>query len=305
MLKKFGLIDVFFEIDKGAEKRALGGEVFRIEYDFLFCIHRSFRSACISRKIRAKTKVGYRDWWNFIFFDRRFERPMRLPEAFRQLALLQEIDPPVAAFLRQNKMEQPWAWSRMLNTGPIPEWADMGLSLAGTTARLPPGRWAFLAPGSVWPTKRWKAEGFVRVARELRAKGFGICLVGAPGEEEIAKSIENQVPGCLNYCGKTSLFEMYELFREGEILICNDSGAMHMAAVAGLPTVAVFGPTTKELGYRPWQDRAVIVEKDLPCRPCGKHGGRRCPIGTHECMEAVDARQVVDEAMRLIAPRAH
>jgi heptosyltransferase-2 len=82
---------------------------------------------------------------------------------------------------------------------------------------------------------------------------------------------------------------------KAEALICNDSGLMHLASVAGLPTVAVFGPTTIALGYRPWQNQARVVERELFCRPCGKHGHVRCPLNTHECMKSISESQVLKE----------
>ena len=83
-------------------------------------------------------------------------------------------------------------------------------------------------------------------------------------------------------------------------LICNDSGAMHMASVVDCPTVAVFGPTVQELGYKPWNSKAVVMEDNqLLCRPCGQHGGRSCPIVTHQCMENVSPLDVSKKALSI------
>jgi heptosyltransferase II len=68
----------------------------------------------------------------------------------------------------------------------------------------------------------------------------------------------------------------------------------------GIPTVAVFGPTTLDLGYRPWQNRALVVQKDLECRPCGKHGAAKCPLGTHACMKTVRPPDVLTAIDRLL-----
>jgi heptosyltransferase-2 len=108
----------------------------------------------------------------------------------------------------------------------------------------------------------------------------------------------------MNRAGTTSLADLVSLLATGTALICNDSGAMHAAAAAGLPTVAVFGPTTLDLGFRPWNTRAIVVQRELGCRPCGAHGPMVCPIGTHECMEALPAREVL-QALDLLVPPAH
>src|SRR5438094_668434 len=67
----------------------------------------------------------------------------------------------------------------------------------------------------------------------------------------------------------------------------NDSAPMPIACARGVPVVAVFCATTPALGYGPWGPRAVVVEADLACRPCGRHGGRSCPRGTEDCMRLV------------------
>jgi heptosyltransferase-2 len=161
---------------------------------------------------------------------------------------------------------------------------------------------AILSPGSVWKTKMWTADGFAQTGRELLKKGYQVAIIGAPNEKEIASTVAAAVPGCVNLVGEISLTESMELLAIADLLISNDSGAMHMAACAGTPTVSVFGPTTLDLGYRPWQNQARVVQIDLPCRPCGKHGSQVCPIGTHECMKGISADMVLSAGSDLPRP---
>ena len=73
-----------------------------------------------------------------------------------------------------------------------------------------------------------------------------------------------------------------------------------MASALGVPIVAVFCATVPEFGYGPWQVPHEIVEiKDLECRPCGRHGGNTCPIGTFDCGERISANMVYDAVQRL------
>src|SRR5437762_694180 len=62
------------------------------------------------------------------------------------------------------------------------------------------------------------------------------------------------------------------------------------------PLVGVFCATTPALGYGPWGPRAAVVEADLACRPCARHGGRRCPRGTEDCMRLVAPATVLAAA---------
>jgi heptosyltransferase-2 len=71
---------------------------------------------------------------------------------------------------------------------------------------------------------------------------------------------------------------------------------MHLAATSETPSVVIFGPTILEFGFRPWQDRVFVVETHgLACRPCGKHGHKKCPIGTHICMKQISKDEVLEK----------
>lgn len=217
----------------------------------------------------------------------------------------------------------------------------------------------FLAPGSVWATKRWTEQGYVDLGIRFLKDKMNVILVGSSAEKELAERISGQmqnwlnakrqnqaeegqrqdqsqqqeketgrqvqitgpkgaqrrggeawmqsqdceflgVPRVINLAGETTLPEMLKLFAQGRLLISNDSGAMHIAAMVNLPTVAIFGPTTLDIGYRPWQESAIVVQKDHSCRPCGKHGGQKCPIGTHICMKSIAAEEVYQAAQELL-----
>jgi len=66
----------------------------------------------------------------------------------------------------------------------------------------------------------------------------------------------------------------------------------------------VFGATTPALGYGPWSPDAVVIEADLACRPCGRHGGHVCPRGTDDCMRLVEPAAVLAAARAALARRA-
>ena len=81
-------------------------------------------------------------------------------------------------------------------------------------------------------------------------------------------------------------------------MITNDSGPMHLAGAFGVPTTAVFG-ATDHIQTCQWRAKQLaIVRHDLECAPCMK---RVCPLGHHECMERIEASEVVDAALRLVA----
>ena len=129
--------------------------------------------------------------------------------------------------------------------------------------------------------------------RKLVEQGHAVVVAGSPGEHELCAKVIQGLPGTFNLAGNTDLYDMIHVLKPARYLVSNDSGTMHLAAAAGTPTVSLFGPTTLELGYRPWQSKAKVVQKPLSCRPCGLHGHKTCPIGTHECMKNVAVSDVV------------
>lgn len=299
---KNALVDEVIEIDKKSrEGRERAFKRLReTDWDFVFCPHESPRTAWWMWRLRAKEKVGFVKWWNHLVFTRRVKKPSHLPDALRQLSLMAPVDERIAEQMAAPEVQELANSDEQVSPFPlwtkgIPEWASMQVKTA-----YPVGTRVFLAPGSVWATKRWTLKGYIDLARQLILRGCEVELVGSPAEKDLCDEIQRHVPGVVNRAGQTSLSRLVDLFSSGTALICNDSGAMHAAAAAGLPTVAIFGPTTLALGFRPWQERAIVVQRELKCRPCGKHGAKTCPIGTHECMTAIAATDVLVALDRLL-----
>ena len=103
-----------------------------------------------------------------------------------------------------------------------------------------------LQPGARWENKRWPAEHFAELVR-LLAKKFPdarFAILGSGEDQPLGEAIARAAPErCLNLCGATSLPEMIEWIRLGDLMITNDTGPMHVAAALGKPLVALFGPT--------------------------------------------------------------
>ncbi|MDW7996408.1 MAG: glycosyltransferase family 9 protein, partial [Bacteroidota bacterium] len=105
--------------------------------------------------------------------------------------------------------------------------------------------------------------------------------------------------GALSLCGELSIAELLLLFRRARCVVGNDSAPIHLAELVGTPVVAIFGPTVPEFGFAPRLPRSRLIARQLPCRPCSVHGGRRCPIGTHECMESISPLEVMQQVLEL------
>ncbi len=144
-----------------------------------------------------------------------------------------------------------------------------------------------LAAGSAYGRAReWPEENFARLARILAERhGARFVLVGAPREvEQCRKVVElaGDIPGggILITAGRTSPADLAALLARCDAFFGNDSGAMHVAAAVGIPTLAIFG-STNPLHTRPLGPRAEVFVSDRECSPCM---ARTCRYGHYGCL---------------------
>lgn len=299
LLKDLRLVDRLFEIQKKNKDsyQAAQAAMSETEYDLLLCPHESVTSALFARKVKAKKKIGFRKWWNVPFFTDRIKKDLSLPDSLRQMSLLQNCDPLLKKqILEFQKQDIEWKKKSSWWLTPVPDWASPQVSALPVSLEKIQlsAKFICLFPGSVWKTKQWTAEGFIETGRSLVDQGFQVLVMGGPGEEELTAQVSQQIPGSVDLGGKTSLQESLAILAKAKLVITNDSASQHLAALVQTPTVAIFGPTILQFGFRPWNSKSTIVERQgLACRPCGKHGHQKCPLGTHECMKGIQAKEVL------------
>jgi ADP-heptose:LPS heptosyltransferase len=160
-------------------------------------------------------------------------------------------------------------------------------------------------PGAGWPTKRWPLTRFVELARRIAEEGRAVELLFAPAERAFAAEASG-----MNAAGKRIRarvcegVEMLELLRRAPAVVSNDSGAAHLAAALGVPTVALFGPTNPAF-CGPLGPRARVLRAACPDRPegsrhhCGDRAGRPCDRG---CLETIGADEVHRALADLLGP---
>jgi len=153
-----------------------------------------------------------------------------------------------------------------------------------------PRPWIVLAPGAVYgPTKRWPAERYGALADALVARHGGtVFLTGAAGDRDACAATGAAATApTVDLAGKTGLPELVALLGRADLVVSNDSGAMHLAGATGAPLVAIFG-STNPAWTSPIGDRVTIVRRPVPCAPCY---ARTCAIGI-VCLTGIE----VDEA---------
>lgn len=158
-----------------------------------------------------------------------------------------------------------------------------------------------ISPGAAFGTaKRWFPSRFAAAARALAADGARIVIFGSGSERPLAEAMAVEIgPAAVSLAGRTSLGEFIDLVAGCDLFITNDSGAMHLAAAAAVPVLAIFG-ATDETGTAPLGPRVRILKRPPPCSPCKL---RDCPID-HRCMRAIEVTDVVEAAREMLAQPA-
>jgi len=155
-----------------------------------------------------------------------------------------------------------------------------------------------LAPGSVWLSKRWPLAHYARLAALLAERGYAVWIAGGRDEKPLAEAILASAPAARDLTG-LDLGDGALALGEADAAVSNDSGALHMAAAFGTPTLALFGPTDPA-AWMPLNKsaRALLADEPLDCRPCAAHD---CPLGHHKCLVDLAPQAVFAEVERALA----
>lgn len=147
-----------------------------------------------------------------------------------------------------------------------------------------------LCPGAEYgPAKRWPAPFYAEVAKRFIAEhNARVVLLGAPKDQLAAAMITALCPEVEDKTGKTSLDEFIAELTRSKLVLCNDSGSMHLASALGVPTVAIFG-STEPRRTAPLGPRTAILREHVPCSPCFL---RECPLD-FRCMTALPPETVI------------
>jgi ADP-heptose:LPS heptosyltransferase len=115
-----------------------------------------------------------------------------------------------------------------------------------------------LAPAANWLGKTWPLERFSRVAMRLLdpegpMRGGRLMVLGGPQDAKLAKGLRDVVVRrqFIDLTEDTDLLTAFACLKRARLFIGNDSGTMHLAAAAGVPTLGLFGPSDERL-YGPW-----------------------------------------------------
>ncbi|MDY6950165.1 MAG: glycosyltransferase family 9 protein [Thermodesulfobacteriota bacterium] len=154
------------------------------------------------------------------------------------------------------------------------------------------------------PLRRWPAERFVALAKEILSfqPDANIVMTGAPSEQSAVAETARAIGSAqvVNVAGRTSLRELLVLFSIADILVTNDSGPSHFSTMTPIRTVTLFGPETPAL-YGPLGKKAHVVWKGLACSPCVNVFNHRFSCCRDNlCMTSISVAQVFEVVRDLL-----
>jgi ADP-heptose:LPS heptosyltransferase len=153
-------------------------------------------------------------------------------------------------------------------------------------------------PGAGWVHKLWKADRWaLLIEKILQNFSVEVLVVGEKHDLVLLEQIRSQVTGPVSF-SLTSLEELVTLIQGTDLMICLDSGPMHIAAAYDLPLIALFGPGYKEI-WKPFNLNSRMIEHQdrYPCAPCLQ---KRCILPKANCMDAITWEEVFEKVLEMV-----
>ncbi len=239
----------------------------------------NLQTALMARFARAGFTAGYDQYGRGVFFD----QPVAFPEkAMHFVDLLMYLLSPwginlaheCRLFIPDREREEAKKWIAKMD-------------LHGREARIG------IHPGAHHPTQRWPLASFAELADRILAAGTGrIVLFGGPHEwHQVLQIHEMMREPPILAPPSLSLKDLAARLSVMDLVVCNNSGPLHLAAAVGTPTVSFMGPTNAVQWWPFGENHTVFRRDDLPCIGCNSGS---CRIGTHDCMERISPDAVFD-----------
>ncbi len=254
--------------------------------DAVFLFPNSFRSAWQAWRSGARQRIGFRKDGRSLLLTHGYTPRIDL---ITQHHLLYYLD-----LLQQYGLDTPLKEVE-LNA---PEVAHQRAEALLSSQGLDVAKVICVAPGAQFGgAKRYPAESYAVVLKALSAQGWHIVVLGTEAERDIAAQCLKDVQGKhWNAAGETSLSQALSLVSVAQLMLCNDSGLMHVAAGLGIPTVTMFGATNPDR-TSPSGKKVQVLYEPARCSPCLQ---RECSVQGHPCMMNILPEYVIAACERFL-----
>jgi len=158
--------------------------------------------------------------------------------------------------------------------------------------------------GGLLPIRAWPLEYYCGLAEELLRRGYAVCIIGLAEDKNVARKIlsHTQSEKCVDLTGYTkTIRELMLIFHFSSLLITNDGGPGHFAAMTPIPTMIFYGPETPLL-YGPIDEKALTLFLGLSCSPCvTAYNHRNSPCdGDNVCLKKIEPEFVLAKALKIL-----
>lgn len=264
--------------------RTLQNERFTHIYD----AHNNLRSHLISWFLRPP--LAFTRVFDPPFFVRKSQKRWKRFLLFRFRRNTYEMP-----FSGQRDLLEPLqAWGLNRSLPPAPQIFVQSAALAKVKGLLLENKldsFVALGPSAAFELKRWPLEHFKELIRLNPAEKF-VCL-GGPEDTFIQELVAVAPERVFNWAGRLSLQESTAAISLARGLVTNDTGLLHVGEQLGKKTIALMGPAP--FGF-PSRESTRILQLDLTCRPCSKHGQGPCVNEKfHRCLVDITPSQVKQE----------
>lgn len=167
--------------------------------------------------------------------------------------------------------------------------------------------WIGIAPFAQHKGKMWPLEKVQELVSHYGEKrNFKLLLFGGGSNEKAhLEALANPFSNVESLVSKYSMKEELAIISELDVMVCMDSSNMHLAALAGVPTISIWGATHPDLGFGPFglQKHAIVEvpKENLECRPCSVYGNKPCFRGDYACLNRVEVEEVSDAVRKLLS----
>jgi len=162
-------------------------------------------------------------------------------------------------------------------------------------------KYLVIIPGAAWETKCWSVFGYRSVIDDVLEKSsMSVVILGAENDS-ICDKIYNKNNRVINLKGKTDLRQSMGIISNAQIALGSDTGLTHAAEAMGIPTAAILGPTSREMGGGTFLQNSITIENnDLWCRPCSQNGKQLCFRKEQYCMTSISPGLVNKRIQELV-----
>lgn len=234
-------------------------------YDAVLSLHVSLRSALVLYMSGIKKKIGFdRSEGKFLYTDLVHYEKTSVHEIYRNIKLLEKLI---------SKSIVPKA-PKLYIEKEIVEQAKHKLNL--------PDRFLVISPTSNFFLKTWKQEYFLELSKSI---DIPIVILS----DKVLHAFNN-IENVYNLSGKTSLKEFLAILSLSELVIANDSSAIHISNAFGKKAMSIYCATSSIYGFYPLQ--GSYLEPHLDCHPCSINP-KRCKTKAYACLDYIKPTDVL------------